>query len=30
MEVSRVAEAAGHVVGHIAFSRVTFDPSLDS
>ena len=29
IEVSLVAEADGKIIGHIAFSRVTFDPSLD-
>jgi putative acetyltransferase len=29
IEVSLVAETEGNIIGHIAFSRVTFDPSLD-
>jgi putative acetyltransferase len=28
-EVSLVAEVEGHIIGHIVFSRVTFDPPLD-
>jgi putative acetyltransferase len=28
-EVSLVAEAEGEIIGHIVFSRVTFDPPLD-
>jgi putative acetyltransferase len=28
-EVSLVAEAEGLIIGHIVFSRVTFDPPLD-
>jgi len=28
-EVSLVAEVDGHVIGHIVFSRVSFDPPLD-
>ncbi len=28
-EVSLVAEADGHIIGHIVFSPVTFDPPLD-
>lgn len=29
IDVSLVAEAEGDIIGHVAFSRVTFDPSLD-
>lgn len=29
VEVSLVAETEGNIIGHIVFSRVTFDPALD-